>query len=126
MYSIVFLSCIAQKRPLGLFLDHIKELVFPAILWLNSFKWASSLWAGAQVLPVSIVYRSSEQCNGSQRDGLGPWTWYKARIGITSVQAWERKKGHPVMCKLDPEREIAGGKVLVLLPRLQVQHQFSD
>lgn len=30
------------------------------------------------------------------------------------------------MGKLDPEREIAGGKVLVLLPRLQVQQQLSD
>lgn len=98
MYSIVFLSCIAQKRPLGLFLDHIKELVFPAILWLNSFKWASSLWAAAQVLPVSIVYRSSEQCNGSQGDGLGPWTCYKARRGITSVQACERERKDTLTC----------------------------
>lgn len=64
----------------------IKELVFPVILWLNSFKWTPSLWAAAQVLAVSIVYRSSEQRDGSQRDVVGPWTWYEARRGIASVR----------------------------------------
>lgn len=36
------------------------------------------------------------------------------------------KERHTDMGKLDPEREIAGGKVLVLLPRLQVRQHFSD
>lgn len=30
------------------------------------------------------------------------------------------------MAKLDPERKIAGGKELVLLPRLQVQQHFPN
>ena len=54
---------------LGLSWDHIKELVFPLILWLNNFKWAPSPWAAAQVLAVSIVYRGSEWRGGSLRDG---------------------------------------------------------
>lgn len=90
MGSIVFLSCTAQKK-VGLSWDHKKEYFFPAILWLNNFKWTPSLWAVTQVLAVSIVYRSSELCGGSQRDRLGPWTWCKAGRGITSVSECKRE-----------------------------------
>lgn len=62
-----------------------------------------------------------------QRDSLGPWTWCEARRGLTSVRECKREKErHSDMGKLDPEREIAGGKVLVLLPGLQVRQQLSD
>lgn len=94
----MFPSCIAERR-IGLFWDHIKKLVFPTILWLNSFKWAPSLRAAAQVPAVSIVYRSPERRDGSQR---------KAGRGITSVREKERQSD---MGKLDPERKMAGGKV---------------
>lgn len=41
------------------------------------------------------------------------------------VSATGRER-HTDMGKLDPEREIAGGKVLVLLPWLQVRQHPSD
>lgn len=36
------------------------------------------------------------------------------------------KERHSDMGKLDPERKMAGGKELVLVPRLQVRQHFSD
>lgn len=38
----------------------------------------------------------------------------------------QERKRHTDTGKLDPERKMAGGKVLVLLPRLQVRQHFSD
>lgn len=102
--------------------------IFPVILWLNSFKWTLSLWAAAQVLAVSIVYRSSElvrwiaeRWNGALELVQGERRYHKC----TSVQQAKRVT-HTDMGKLDPERAIAGGKVLVLLPRLQVRQHPSD
>lgn len=58
---------------------------------------------------------------------MGPERWCKARRGTASASQRDRQRGrHTDMGKLDPEREMAGGKVLVLLPRLQVRQHPSD
>ena len=78
---------------------------------------------------MSIVYRSSEWRDGSPRGGWGPGTGRKAsrsEILGASERAHARKSEGPDMGKLDPERGIAGGRVPVLLPVLQVRQQLSD
>lgn len=57
---------------------------------LEQFKKASFLWAGAQVLAVSIVYRSLVLCDSLQRDGLGLWTGGERRDNkLKGVQEWK-------------------------------------
>lgn len=68
---------------------------------------------------MSIVYRSSERRDGSQRDGLGPPdSGARAAPRYNKCKAARRKRERQSdMGKLDPEREIAGGKVLVFTAR---------
>lgn len=45
----------------------------------------------------------------------------REEVPQVQVSTIEQRERHTDMGKLDPEREIAGGKVLVLQPRLQVR-----
>lgn len=122
MDSIGFLSCIAQKRVLGLVCDRIKQIFFPVTLWLNSFKCASSLWTAAQVLAASIVYRGSPWFfAGRQIVALGV-RWGK-KNDSTSVREGEWDPGRS---KLAPERDAAGVKVLDLLSTTSTRSSYTQ